>query len=197
MEEEKKLNKAGDRRGMSKGGGKGNKNSWLSKIELDVEPTKQIMKEILHNANKKPVKSDKECEERLAEYFLWCAEHGVRPTVEEMALAVGYSASTLWDWENGRSQSAYRSELVKKAKALIQTFDAKAVIQGGLNPLVYFFRAKNYYGMKDQQDIVVSPSQTPLGDEVNAEELKKKLDTNKIIDVDDFMVIENDEIKPE
>jgi hypothetical protein len=51
--------------------------------------------------------------------------------------------------------------------------------------------------MKDQQDIVVSPSQTPLGDEVDAEELKKKLDANKIIDVDDFMVIENDEIKPE
>lgn len=41
----------------------------------------------------------------------------------------------------------------------------------GINPVVYFFRAKNYFGMKDQQDVVIRP-ESPLGDTVDRDRLE-------------------------
>ena len=49
---------------------------------------------------------------------------------------------------------------------MIAAFDADMVAQNKLNPVAYIFRSKNYYGMKDQQDIVITPKQ-----EVDSEQL--------------------------
>lgn len=110
------------------------------------------------------VTSDDELEQRLAEYFQHCAETGERPTVEQMAQCTGYPIGTVWDWEVGRKPgfSPQTCVIIKKAKAFLRVFDAKMVAEGALNPVVYIFRAKNYYGMKDQQDLVVEPRQ-PMG----------------------------------
>ena len=48
--------------------------------------------------------------------------------------------------------------IIKKAKEMCKTFDAKLVVSGKLNFLAYCFRAKNYYGMVDKQEIEVAPS---------------------------------------
>ncbi len=44
----------------------------------------------------------------------------------------------------------------------MQTFDAKLVVSGKLNFLAYCFRAKNYYGMVDKQEMVLTPNQPQL-----------------------------------
>ena len=36
--------------------------------------------------------------------------------------------------------------------------DAELAQEGKIQPVVYMFRAKNYYGMKDQQDVVLTPN---------------------------------------
>jgi hypothetical protein len=36
------------------------------------------------------------------------------------------------------------------------------VTEGKINPVVYIFRAKNFFGMKDVQDYILTPNQ-PLG----------------------------------
>lgn len=104
------------------------------------------------------VKSPEELIDRTESYFLRCANRGIKPTVEEYALCLGVTASTLWDWENGRSRGPAESDIVKRAKQMIALFDAKAIIDGKMNPVTYIFRAKNYYGMRDQQDVVVTPN---------------------------------------
>ena len=50
------------------------------------------------------------------------------------------------------------AEIVKKAKEFLRTFDAKLVVAGKMNFLAYCFRAKNYYGMVDKAEYVISPS---------------------------------------
>ena len=55
----------------------------------------------------------------------------------------------------------------------MQTFDAKLVIAGKMNFLAYCFRAKNYYGMRDQQEVVLTPNNA-LGEAASAEDLRKK-----------------------
>ena len=121
------------------------------------------------------VKSDEELAERWDRYFKMCAETGQVPTVEEMAMYTGYTYATVYDWEMGRRQgfSAETANIVKKAKEYLKMFDAKLVMSGRSNPIVYFFRAKNYYNMRDSQDITIIPT-TQNDAEYSAEDITKR-----------------------
>ena len=55
----------------------------------------------------------------------------------------------------------------------MQTFDAKLVVSGKLNFLAYCFRAKNYYGMVDKQEMVLTPNQ-PQIEGFTPEQLQQK-----------------------
>lgn len=104
--------------------------------------------------------TDDDIEERTIYFFRRCAELGERPTVEKYALALGYTRKALYDWENGNRQSARRADIIKSAKENLAAFDADLASSGKMNPVPYIFRAKNYYGMKDQTDITIEPRQT-------------------------------------
>ena len=135
----------------------------------------QLLSEALTEYRQPRVKSDEELAQRIDDYFYRCAQNGQVPTVEEMSLSTGYSISTVMDWEIGRNKgfSPETSLIIKKAKGYLQTFDAKLVIAGKMNFLAYCFRAKNYYGMKDQQEVMLTPN-APLGEATSPEELRRK-----------------------
>lgn len=135
----------------------------------------KLLTEALDAYNQLKVKSDQELAERWNEYFRKCAETGQIPTVEEMAMYSGYTQATVWDWETGRNHgfSSQTSELVKKAKEYLKMFDAKLVMSGKSNPIVYFFRAKNYYGMADKTELVISP-QNGQEQDLSAEDIAKR-----------------------
>lgn len=105
------------------------------------------------------VKSTEEAVERTQAYFQRCASKGIKPTWEEYALALGVHRQTLWCWVNGLRRGAVDPEVVIRAKDFIAAYDARMVSDGKLNPVTYIFRAKNYYDMKDTQDVVVTPNQ--------------------------------------
>ncbi len=153
-----------------------NSKKGLIKTQQDRELVKLLLGEVLDEYKQPKVRSDKELAQRISDYFEKCAVTGQIPTVEEMAMSTGYSQATVWDWENGRNKgfSSETSELIKKAKDFIKTFDAKLVIAGKMNFLAYCFRAKNYYGMVDKQEHVIIPS-NPLGEGADPEVIKKRL----------------------
>lgn len=113
------------------------------------------------------VKSNEEFIQRTEEYFSRCISRGIKPTWEEFAISLGTTIQSLWDWENGR-RATIDAELIKKARAYMAVFDAKAVAEGKLNPVTYIFRSKNFYGMKDQQEHILTPN---AGDNVSADVL--------------------------
>ena len=41
-------------------------------------------------------------------------------------------------------------------------------------PQGYIFRAKNFFGMRDQQEVVLTPNTSPLGEQQDTEALKQK-----------------------
>lgn len=113
------------------------------------------------------VKDENELEERIAQFFITCFETGEIPTVEKMCLATGYDRQTIWKWETGERVSELGSragDIVKKGKNFLATFESEMVTEGKINPVVYIFRAKNFFGMKDVQDYVLTPNQ-PLGED--------------------------------
>ena len=169
---------------VTKGRG-GNSNFPVAASNYDMSDTdlvKRMLSETINAYKQERVKNDDELAERLSNYFQMCAETGQRPSIEEMAMTTGYSLSTVWDWENGRNRgfSPRTSELIKKGKDFMKVFDAKMVMENKLNPVTYFFRAKNYYGMRDVQDVVVTPN-NPIG-EVDETVVQKRITEGVIIE---------------
>lgn len=122
------------------------------------------------------VKSIEELNARLEFFFTECFATGEIPTVEKMCLAIGYPRETVWRWETGERECELGSaggNIIKKAKSFLATFESEMVTEGKINPVVYIFRAKNFFGMKDQQEHVITPN-NPLGDTSNPEEIAQK-----------------------
>ena len=157
----------------------GSKNFPSAKATIETEEDKALVRklltEVLVEYNQPRVQSDEELAERLNDYFVRCANSGQIPTVEEMCMSTGYSYSTCYDWEVGRNKgfSSETSKIIKKAKEMLKTFDAKLVISGKLNFLAYCFRAKNYYGMVDKQEYVVTPNVNNDSD-YNADDIRAR-----------------------
>ncbi len=107
-----------------------------------------------------PVENDEQLIERLDWFFQNCAETKQLPTVEKMCLAIGKPRESVFEIINGvqRGFSNDTADILRKAKNLIASLDAELAQEGKIQPVVYLFRAKNFYGMRDQQEMVLTPN---------------------------------------
>lgn len=131
-------------------------------VRVQGEDAESFIRKTLYEAleyyNRPCVQNTQEAMERTAEYFVRCGEKGIKPTFEEYALALGTTRAMIKRWENGTAKNVdYR--VIERAKEVMAAFDAKALIENKMNPVAYIFRAKNFYGLKDQTDVVVTPNQ--------------------------------------
>ena len=120
-----------------------------------------------------PAKTNPDIEKRIDEYFDECIVTQTRPTVECMALAIGVSRMSLWNWKCGIKCDAERTRIIQSACDAIATFDADMAINNQMNPVMYIYRSKNFYDMHDQSEIVVTPN-NPLGDVIDADSIAEK-----------------------
>lgn len=162
-------------------GGKHNfPNAQLKLIEQDDEK-RAFMAKVLHNAVEffnvglKQVKNNEELCERLNYYFAECERTQQLPTVEKMCLCIGYPRSTVLDWETGAHRANWVNEatsiIIKKAKEILAAIDAELAQEGKIQPVIYVFRSKNFYGMKDVTETVLTPG---MQTERTADELIKE-----------------------
>jgi len=117
----------------------------------------RILAEVMQYAKASPVYTDAEVQERSAGYFSRCIAEGIKPTWEEYILALGVNAATVKRWERGEGGKVSPATITR-AREIIASFDAKMVLEGKINPVTYFFRAKNYYGMRDTSEVVLTPN---------------------------------------
>lgn len=140
-------------------------NMTFARLEQDDDKRAFIGKSLknilaISKAFGEPVQSDEEMKERLAWFFENCAETQQLPTVEKMCLALGIPRETVHEIIHGirKGFSKETPDILKQAKNLIASLDAELAQEGKIQPVVYLFRAKNYYGMKDTQDVVLTPN---------------------------------------
>ena len=144
------------------------------------------------------VNSNAELIKRLDDFFAMAQERQIPPTIQEMALYCGYTAQTLNDWKNGRNKGFCDSDnltpstsvIIKKAIEILHGMDMVLTQSGKINPVAYIWKAKNWYGERDVQEIVVTPSgdrTVPLTPEEIAKNLPEATDT---IDVDTSYTVE-------
>lgn len=78
-------------------------------------------------------------------------------------LLVGIPSSTFYDMKKGEFEGYKQySEIIKRAKEVVALMESSMVRDGKIPPVLWIFRAKNYLGMKDVQQIEAAV--TPNGD---------------------------------
>ena len=140
-------------------GGKYNFPNAIDPATEDKDTIRAVLSETLRcwNVGEDRPKTDQEIFTRSQEYIHSCIDRGTRPTVETYCLALGYCRQTVNEWRHGEKCSTARADIIKKAFDCFAAFDAGMASAGQLNAVLYFFRAKNYYDMRDNQELVIIP----------------------------------------
>lgn len=157
------------------------------KTDKERELAKKVLSfnlEVMQLGREKP-KTVEELEDRFISYFEKCINVGMPPTVEGLALCSGWCRSTFYDIGEGRSNPQF-SDIVKKAKDYVCNYDASMATIGKVNAPVYIFRAKNFYNMKDVQEIKAGPTDDPTKPKNEQEILAALPECPTLIDVNDF-----------
>ena len=123
-----------------------------------------------------------EMEDRFWRYVQICLERDIRVTNQAAYLAMGISRDDVHHWENGISRTPEHCTLIKKVKAFCGAYREMLGANGKLNPATLIWWQKNYDGMKDVQEVVISPK-NPLGDTLDQKELEAKI-ADIVIDED-------------
>lgn len=112
-----------------------------------------------------------ELADRFEQLFETCVENGFMPNVEMLAIASGINRRDLWEIETGLShKGSGMGDIIKEAKELIAATEGQMALAGDINATTYIFRGKNFFGMVDKQEVVVTPN-TKLETPMNAEEI--------------------------
>lgn len=130
---------------------------------------------LINSLNTSRCTTSQELKDRFEQLFELCFSNNFIPTVEALALCSGLDRRTLHDIEIGNTHKGDgMSDIVKQAKDMIATLEAELARDGEINPTVYIFRAKNYFGMTDKQEVVVTPNKIPQAD-LSEEEILSNL----------------------
>lgn len=128
-----------------------------------------------------------EVQQRLDFFFDACIEARISPTIEWIAVSLGIEWPSLKQIVNGdRRDGSLQQRAILKLILQMQGMWAFNGIYGQENPAEWIFRAKNYFGMRDNVEVTVAPPEQPLGDAQSAEQLAQKYQTAlpKEIDVE-------------
>ena len=129
------------------------------KTDKDREIAKKVLTfnlEVMKMGHDKP-KSVEELEDRFTDYLMKCSQEGMPPTVEGLALCSGWCRSDFYDIAKGVRHLEF-SDTIKRAKDYVCNYDASMATLNKVNAPVYIFRAKNFYDMKDVQEIKAGPA---------------------------------------
>ena len=119
-----------------------------------------------------------EMERRFNRYLALCAEYDMKIGNQAAYAAIGIDKGLVWDWLNRREANPRRTDFLKKVQTICAMYREGLMEDGKVNPVTGIFWQKNYDGMKDQQEVVLTPNTNPLGEQPNMEALKQKyLDT--------------------
>jgi hypothetical protein len=88
--------------------------------------------------------------------------------------AIGINKDNVYDWTVRREANPARADFLKRVQKVCAMYREGLMEDGKVNPVTGIFWQKNYDGMKDQQEVVLTPNTNPLGEQKDAEALQQK-----------------------
>lgn len=123
---------------------------------------------------------------RANQFFMEIVEENRIPTWEDFCLNMGVTRETVFEWINTESKGKFVSNLCKKSREILASMESTLATQGKIQPVVWIFRSKNFYGMQDQAQLVISNGNAI--EHKTEEELREKYADIINVDLDDDAV---------
>jgi len=131
--------------------------SWTTRVFTHIKRVTKINKPCIDDADS----IDRACNE----YFEYCEEDGVPPTVAGLSRALGVTRDTLMKWLHGEI-SIKTADVVMKYFSLIEIFDETALKNNKTNAVAGLFNMKNNYGYKDEVEHKIVDERKPTIKEI-------------------------------
>lgn len=90
--------------------------------------------------------------EEVNNFILYCQEHNIVPLNSGLSLWLGIDRVTLNEWKNDSSHPF--SQILKKADELFLNFTQQKTLDGKINPILFMFLSKQFWGYTDKTEIV-------------------------------------------
>ena len=125
-----------------------------------------------------PELTDPDCIERwekFTAYLRMCAEKDMKVGNLAAYMAIGIDKTIAWKWEN-EQLSKDRRNLIKSIRQVCAVYREQLMQDGKVNPVVGIFWQKNYDGMRDQTETVITAN-APPGEEVTGRDAERPAET--------------------
>ena len=130
----------------------------------------------LQSKGRVDMKDPEALKERIRWYFELCQNNDQRPTMAALAVALGMSRLSLYNYREQRDSYHLKPEcreILDNAISIINAFLEDLATNGQIHPTAFIFLGKNYFGMKDEVEITARNGNQTLV-EMSAEDLRKK-----------------------
>lgn len=124
--------------------------------EVESSKTSMILKELNRYRHRKRVETAKEFEKRCQEYFEFCGENDIIPTIEMLAAACGTTRQTIFRWFKGTHRDKEWQRIAESAVQTIRAATETAGQEGILSPPIAIFTLKAH-GWSDTRPLEALP----------------------------------------
>ena len=121
--------------------------------------------------------------ERFRHYLEMCDKYEMKIGNQAMYFALGIDKGAAWAWLNNPNTSPVLLDFIKKIQHFCASYREGMMEDGKLNPVTGIFWQKNYDGLKDQQEVVMTPN-NPLGDTSDIKTLEQKYKEYETVQID-------------
>lgn len=131
------------------------KSNYPNAQEVKAEPGEisAIVEKMSYLRGLQRPQTDDEVEERVRYFFQWCVDNDVRPGVELLALSLGTTRQTLWNWQK---EGGRKGEIITLAKQMLAALIENWGQTGKINPAALCFIMKNNFGYSDNVQVELS-----------------------------------------
>lgn len=125
-----------------------------------------------------------EVEEDIVKFFELCDRTNTIPTVINLSVWLGCNKDTIYAHAND-SNSPF-SDLFKNVLSMFHGTLENSSISGAVNPVLYMFLSKNYFGMRDDKNINIAPATNDptINNQETMSALQKQLEEENVINAD-------------
>lgn len=154
---------------------------------VDPDDVQRLVGSILDLNRMGRCRTNKELQDRIDQYFMFCQTHKLRPGIESLCMALHITRQTLFRWKNGIDCDAERTELIQQAIVVIHAFLEQLGMQQKINPATFIFLAKNWLNYRDTHSI---EEMTPIKSDAkfNYNDVAKKLGIEELLETESLQI---------
>lgn len=106
--------------------------------------------------------NDEELEKEIDDFIEYCIVNKQVPSQVGLSLWLGVSIETITRWKH--DQNCQHEKIIKNVVELFHKIIEQKVLDGELNPVLYMFYGKNWFGLSDKTEIVHKSQTTQVID---------------------------------